>query len=180
MNEVDFDDEPYCEHCGHEARHSVSFRDVGDPLVTIIGFWPIEEYEHKAYDDRRISRCHYRTVCAHAHWDLQIIEAPTQAVIPQGIPVIGVDEPYIINQMGGDIPATAEPSNKVLELMTYTHPASATYILGNTHYQRPSDHFSCDELIGITMDDLEVADHSPFYGNQMAAMIWYDRKLKGI
>jgi hypothetical protein len=30
------------------------------------------------------------------------------------------------------------------------------------------------------MDDLDVAQHSPFYGNQMAAMIWYDRRLKRV
>jgi hypothetical protein len=81
--------------------------------------------------------------------------------------------------MGGDIAYSAEPPEHVQELEDFTHPASATYIFGNTHYQRPSDHFNCDLLVGVRMDDLEAANHSPFYGNQMAAMIWYDRRLKG-
>ncbi len=173
-------EEPHCENCGFQPFHSVSFRDPGDPIITIIGFWPIEEYEHQAYDDRRISRCHYRTVCNHAHWDLQIIETPDQAVIPKRIPVIGVDEPYVIDQMGGDIKTTEEPPEGVWELADFTHPPDATYIFGNTHYQRPSDFFACDALIGITMDDTDAASTSPFYGNQVAALIWYDRKLKGV
>lgn len=167
-----------CENCGHQERHSDTFRDSGDPLVTIIGFWPIEEMSHLGHDNRLISRCHYRTVCNHAHWDLQIIEEPDQAILPRGIPVIGVDEPYTIDQLSGDIPATAEPSDKIHELEDFNHPISATYIFGNTHYQRPSDFFDCDHLVGITMDDLDAAAQSPFYGNQMAAMIWYDRRLK--
>lgn len=173
-------DEESCAKCGHQELHSVSFRSAGDPLITIIGFWPIEEDQHRDYDDRRISKCHYRTACNHAHWDLQIIETPDQALIPAGVPVIGVDEPYIIDHQGGDIPVTAEPQMFTQELQDFEHPKSATYILGNTHYQRPSDHFKCDALVGITMDDLDVAQHSPFYGNQMVAMIWYDRKLKNM
>ncbi len=176
-------DEPECPNCGWHENHSDSFRDVGDPLVTIIGFWPVEEYEHKAFDDRRISRCHYRTVCNAAHWDLQLIEEPGMARVPPGIPIIGVDEPYIIDprsDRGDDIRVTAKPVTSIIELEDFEHPKSATYILGNTHYQRPSDHFECDQLIGITMDDLEAASYSPFYGNQMAALIWYDRRLKSV
>lgn len=171
-------DEPQCPNCGYQQIHSDTFRDAGDPMVTIIGFWPIEEMGHINHDDRLISRCHYRTVCNHAHWDLQIIEEPGQARIPKGIPVIGVDEPYLVDP-AGPVHVTAEPPEHVHELEDFMHPPSATYIFGNTYYQRPSDHFDCDQLVGITMDDLEAADHSPFYGNQMAAMIWYDRKLKG-
>lgn len=173
-------DEEQCPKCGYHERHSDSFRDAGDALVTIIGFWPIEEDQHRDYDDRRISRCHYRTVCYHAHWDLQIIEEPGQARLPQGVPIVGVDEPYTIDPQSGDHPATAEPLVRIHELQEFEHPKSATYILGNTHYQRPSDFFECDHLVGITMDDLEAASHSPFYGNQMAALIWYDRRLKGL
>jgi len=172
-------DEPVCPQCGFHDRHSISFREAGDPLVTIIGFWPIEEINHVGHDDRWVARCHYRTVCCHAHWDLQIIEEPGQAVIPKGIPVVGLDEPYVIDPQSGDHPASAQPSTRIQEMENFVHPASATYILGNTHYQRPSDYFDCDLLVGITMDDLEAASYSPFYGNQMAAMIWYDRKLKG-
>jgi hypothetical protein len=171
-------DEEQCPMCGFHELHSVSFRSAGDPLVTIIGFWPIEEDQHRNYDDRRISRCHYRTVCNHAHWDLQIIEEPGQAMIPKGVPVIGVDEPYKLNPQG-PVHVSKDPPEHIHELENFMHPASATYILGNTHYQRPSDHFDCDQLVGIIMDDLDAAEYSPFYGNQMAAMIWYDRKLKG-
>jgi hypothetical protein len=178
MSDGDGRDEVECPRCGFHERHSVSFRDAGDPLVTIIGFWPIEEKNHQEHDDFYISRCHYRTVCCHAHWDLQIIMEPGEARIPKGIPVVGVDEPYIIEHLGGEIPATLEPKDRIQELEDFMHPPSATYILGNTHYQRPTDHFECDHLVGITMDDLDAASHSPFYGNQMAAMIWYDRKLK--
>jgi hypothetical protein len=176
-------DEPFCPNCGFHPRHSVSFRDAGDPLVTIIGFWPIEEQYHQDHDDRWISRCHYRTVCCHAHYDLQIIETPADARIPKGIPVIGLDEPYTIVPQGGErgtVVGSVEPPESVIELIDFAHPKSATYIFGNTHYQRPSDHFDCDHLIGVTMDDEEAASHSPFYGNQLVALIWYDRKLKGL
>jgi hypothetical protein len=177
----DSNDEPFCPNCGYHDRHSITFRDAGDPVVTIIGFWPIEEQHHAEHDNRWISRCHYRTVCNHAHWDLQIIEEPGQALIPKGIPVVGLDEPYRIDHQGeSDIPYSAPPPSSVLELQNFEHPRSATYILGNTHYQRPSDYFDCDHLVGIMMDDLEAASHSPFYGNQVAAMIWYDRKMKGM
>lgn len=176
----DSHDELFCPNCGFHNRHSISFRDAGDPLVTIIGFWPIEETRHAFHDDRWISRCHYRTVCCHAHWDLQIIEEPREALIPKGIPVVGVDEPYEIDHQNDQYAVSAKPPANVNELSTFTHPESATYIFGNTHFQRPSDYFECDYLVGITMDDLEAASHSPFYGNQMAAMIWYDRKLKGL
>jgi hypothetical protein len=176
----DRNDDEQCPNCAWQERHSDSFRDAGDCLVTIIGFWPIEEYVHAVHDDRRISRCHYRTVCLHAHWDLQIIEEPEQARLPDGVPIIGVDEPYKIDPQSGDHAATEEPPHWIQELQDFSHPKSATYILGNTHYQRPSDYFPCDYLVGITMDDLEAASYSPFYGNQMAAMIWYDRRLKGL
>lgn len=172
-------DENFCPACGFHERHSVSFRDAGDALVTIIGLWPIEEQQHNFKDDRWISRCHYRTVCNHAHWDLQIIEEPGQARIPRGVPVVGVDEPYLLDPQG-PVHVSKDPPEHIHELQDFEHPKSATYILGNTHFQRPSDYFDCDLLVGITMDDLEAASHSPFYGNQMAAMIWYDRRLKGL
>ena len=172
-------DEPVCPQCGFHDRHSISFREAGDACVTIIGFWPIEEIGHVGMDDRWVARCHYRTVCCHAHWDLQIVEEPGHAVIPKGIPVVGVDEPYVIDPQG-PVHVNPHPPEAIHELEDFDHPKSATYILGNTHFQRPSDYFDCDLLVGITMDDLEAASHSPFYGNQMAAMIWYDRRLKGL
>jgi hypothetical protein len=163
-----------CPECGYHERHHVSFRAPGDELVTIIGFWPIEEQRNNFHDDRWISRCHYRTVCNHAHWDLQIIETPEAAVIPPGVPVIGLEEPHQVPD------SESPPPARVQELASFDHPQSATYILGNTEYQRPSAYFACDYLVGISMDDPESALESPFYGNQVAAMIWYDRRLKGL
>jgi len=172
--------EHYCTECGFHETHYKSFRSPGDPLVTVIGFWPIEEQHHNFKDDRWISRCHYRTVCNHAHYDLQIIETPDQAVIPQGVPVIAVEEPYDIQHQNDHYAVSTKPPEGVIDLPEFNHPASATYILGNTHFQRPTDYFKCDGALGLQMDDVEVARHSPFYGNQMVAMIWYDRKLKGL
>lgn len=177
------EEEMVCPDCGYHETHTKRWHEVGDPLVTIIGFWPVEERnDHMGYENRWVSRCHYRTACAHCHWDLQIIEEPNQAVIPPGIPVIGVEEPYAIE--GTRAPAgnstALEPGGDIIEMLEFDHPPSATYILGNTHYQRPSEHFALDFKIGITMDDPEIAGFSPLYSNQVIPLIWYDRRLKGI
>ena len=177
------EDEHICPECGYHQEHMKSWRQPGERLVTIIGFWPVEERGHMGFDNRWISRCHYRTACAHAHWDLQIIEEPGQALIPEGVPVISVEEPYPIEHR--DMPngiynsPTLEPGTDIQCMEEFMHPASATYILGNTFYQRPSDYFEFDHKIGIMMDDPEIASYSPLYGSQMATMIWYDRRLKG-
>ena len=67
--------------------------------------------------------------------------------------------------------AAKEPT----ELFDFEHPMNATYILGNTFYQRPSEHFAADHLLGITLDDLAIAEYSPLYGSQVVTLIWYDR-----
>jgi hypothetical protein len=178
---TDFSDYPnLCPACGYAKATFVSFRDAGDPLVTLIAFWPIEEIRHQAHEDRWVPRCQYFTACKHAHWDLQLIEHPDQAVLPPGIPVIGFDEPHRIDDLGGNEERSPLAPDHVIELANFPHPESATYIIGNTQYQRPSDHFVCESLIGITMDDPEVAADSTYYGSQIAAILWYDRKVKGL
>jgi hypothetical protein len=135
------------------------------------------------YEPRWPARCQYRTACAHAHWDLQIIETPDQAKIPKGIPVIGFDEPHEIEPREmpeGVVYPSVKPGESVIEMALFDHPPSATYIVGNTHYQRPGEHFSLDHTLGITMDDEEIAQYSTFYGSQIIPLIWYDRKLKGL
>lgn len=167
-----------CPQCGHHEIAEASFRDPGDPLVTIIAFWPIDELNQVGYEDRWVPRCQYYTAARHAHWDVQIVERPDQAKIPRGIPVIGFDEPHHIERQVEDVPASNPPSTRVQELQDFEHPLNATYIIGNTKYQRPSDHFECDYLVGITMDDPEAAEFSSYYGSQIAAILWYDLKLK--
>lgn len=170
-----------CPECGFHEKHFVSFREPGDSVVTVIAFWPVSEWDFQKTEDRWISRCHYRTVCNHAHWDLQLIENPDQAVIPPGIPVIGLEEPYRIDpERLDEISVSIPPPDRVQCLEEFEHPEAATYIFGSTDYQRPSDHFECDLLVGIMMDDIEAASQSPLYGNQVAALIWYDRRLKGL
>lgn len=136
------------------------------------------------YDDRWISRCYYRTACAHAHWDLQIVEEPGQTIIPEGIPTIGLESPNPIEERPHPDPdyrhPTVEPGPDIMELAAFDHPINATYIIGNTHFERPSDHFTVDYKLGVSMDDPEIAAYSPFYGSQVVPLIWYDRKLKGL
>ncbi len=170
--------EDICPGCGYHETHFRQWAHTGDHVVTIIGFWPVEEKGLVGYDNRWISRCHYRTACAHAHWNLQIIEKPEQAQIPANIPVISVEEPYAIAER--DTRGTVEPGSDIIELQKFRHPKSATYILGNTFYQRPSDYYPVDFKVGMTMSDLEIAKFSPLYGNQMTSIIWYDRVLKGV
>jgi hypothetical protein len=167
-----------CPACGYAETTFTSFRDAGDPLVTIIAFWPIEEIRHEEHEDRWVPRCQYFTACKSAHWDLQLIEHPGQAVIPPGVPVIGFDEPHRIDRLGMGEKRSDLAPEVVIELLEFEHPESATYIIGNTQYQRPSDHFQCDALIGITMDDQEVAAEATYYGSQIAAILWYDRRMK--
>lgn len=171
----------FCPQCGHHDSHYANFRQPGDPLVTVIGFWPIEEKNQLGYDNAWISRCHYRTACAHAHWNVQIIENPEQARVPKGPKVVCLEEPYKIQQMdimGQGYSSSELPQHQITLLEDFEHPEDVTYIMGNTFFQRPSDHFKYDYLVGMEMDDPEIAAYSPLYGNQLATILWWDRKLK--
>lgn len=170
----------FCEGCGHSPTHSRSWIEKGDPRVHIIAFWPIEERGLMGYDNRWISRCHLRTACAQSHYSLQIIEEPHQAYLPKGLPVIGVEEPHEIEDTERDgIETSLYPPPDIRELFSFVHPRDAVYIVGNTYYQRPSDHFNTDISLGITMNDNDLANYSPYYGDQLIPIIWYDRTIKG-
>lgn len=181
-------DEEICPHCGYHEEHKVAWWQPGDPLITVIAFWPVEERTHFGYDNRWISRCYFRTACAHAHYNVQLIEDPRQAVLPPGVPVVCLEEPYPIREdmlvredPEGEVHTTRQVARgEVIDLQAFTHPVNATYILGNTYYQRPSDHFPADHLVGITPGDPEIAAYSPLYGSQVVTMIWWDRKLKSM
>ena len=162
--------------CQHQFTHRRDWHEEGDPFVTIIAFWPVEEVDRKGYDNRWISRCHLRTACAQAHFNLQIIERPEQAVIPEGVPIIGLEEPYEILDTERKVKATSMV--KTSNILTFSHPRDAVYIVGNTFYQRPSDHFDTAISLGMPVYDEEIANYSPLYGDQMVSIIWYDRLVK--
>ena len=150
-----------CPQCGYEPKHTESW---GEPKVHIIGFWPVEERGLQGYDNHFISRCRYRTACAQAHYSLQIIERPEQAELPVGLPVISMEEP--------------DYTRGVIELQDFKHPEEAVYILGNSKLAFPSGFFDVDYKVGIKYNDTDIAAYSPFYGDQIVSIIWYDRLLK--
>lgn len=165
-----------CPECGYQPTHEVSFHAPGDPLVKIIGFWPVEERSHRAHDSRFLSKCYYNTACSNANYDLQLIEEPDQAVLIPGIPVVSLEEPHLIDitaSIEENIQASADPPSDVIEISAFNHPLSAIYILGNTLYQRPSDYFDVDYKLGIRTAN----DRMPLYGAQLVTLIWYDRRL---
>ena len=172
-----------CPGCGYQETHTRSWWTKDDPMVTIIAFWPVEESsgDLAGYADHPISRGYLRTSCAQAHYCLQIITTPDQAVIPFNIPVIGVEEPYtIMDTERHGITTNINPVKEMADMLSFDHPTDATYIVGNTYYQRPSDHFDIDISLGLTMNDNDIANYSPLYGAQLVPIIWYDRMVKSL
>ncbi len=152
-----------CPSCGHTHIWDANWVQQGDPVVTIIGLWPIEERTLTETDPRYLSRCYYNTACHNGRFNLQIIEHPGQARIPPGIPLVSLEEPT--------------NKNDIL-LQDYNHPLSCTYVLGNSKYQRPSEHFDVDEIVSIRTE--AFVPGLCFYGAQVAPLIWYDRMIKGL
>ncbi len=141
----------------------------GKNKVTIIGFWPLGEYgaegdEKDLYENKQISCCYYRAACMPCEFDLQIVTDIEEVVIPPGIPVVALEEPF---------------REGTVDMKDFKHPPSATYIIGNTIHEFPSDYFDIQHRVSLTVPDQEMAVHIPFYGSQIASIIWYDRHLKG-
>lgn len=162
--------EDQCPHCGYSETWSARWTRAGDPAVTIIAFWPIEERTLQHHDSHFISRCYYNTACHNARFDLQLISTPDQALITPGIPVISVEEPLLTEEDSSPVDFRG-----VETLIGFDHPASATYIIGSTRFHRPSDHFDVDHRLSIPVNQ---ENQFPLYGAQVVPLIWYDRLMQ--
>jgi len=60
------------------------------------------------------------------------------------------------------------------ELHSFVHPKDAIYIVGNSQYRWPSQHFKTDYCVHIKTPK---ADH-PLYGDQVLAMVLNDKENK--
>lgn len=143
-----------------------NFKDTDGPEITIIGFWDMNERsgDFEEPDALFLCRCYYRTSCILPKYNLQIISCPEQALIPKDKPIICMEE--------------KREDDVQINIKDFAHPEEATYIIGNSKYEYPSDYFPFDFNIYIDVPDSERACCAPFYGNQVVSIIWYDRYLK--
>jgi hypothetical protein len=151
-----------------DVAYYTEFHKAGMPRVTLIAFWPTQECPGKMakYEDKYLSCTYYRVACAGTNMDLQIVEHPEFILLPMNTPVISMEEP--------------REGVASYDLKNFEHPRDATYLIGNSEYQFPSDYVNCEGIITIKVPDLEYAEYAPFYGPQAAAILWYDRNLKGL
>jgi len=72
-----------------------------------------------------------------------------------------------------DLPLIAleEPHHATTDLRSFSHPADAIYVVGNSRYPRPSDYFLAAHRVSIKAP----GSGHPLYGDQVAAIVMNDR-----
>jgi len=139
----------------------------GGPKVTVIAFWPVEELSsnYEKPEAKSISCCYYRAAAITSKFSLQVITKPEQASIPERIPVVAFEESRRTDQY-------------VFDFVEFHHSVNMTYVLGNTYYQYPSEHFDVDYIVNVEVYGKPENRKAPFYGSQVIPLIWYDRELQ--
>jgi len=126
-----------------------------DRNVTIIGFYPWTECLN--VDMKLRFETHYLALTFCYGVSGQLIDHPKEAQIYGNRPVVAIQE-----VVAGD---------ESTSLIDFEHPRDAVYIVGNSRYRWPSEHFVVTSKVHIPTGNPE----HPMYGDQALAVAMYDK-----
>ena len=139
--------------------HDQIIKKVADINVKIIGFYPTPECNHEEVKRRFTS--HNLSLTLGYGVSGQLINHPDEARIYGNRPVVAIQE-----VVEGD---------ESVSLIDFEHPRDAVYIVGNSQYRWPSEHFSqITHKVHIPTGNPE----HPIYGDQVLAIALYDKFSK--
>ena len=131
---------------------------ASDPHIFIVGFYPHPECDDPVRKQR--FECHYWSLMHTYGVSLQLVDSVDEVMLGGDHPIVVVEE--------------ERDGVESVELIRFTHPKNAMYIVGNSEYRWPSDHFDADFRVHVKTPK---PDH-PLYGDQVLAIVLNDQENK--
>ena len=124
------------------------------PISSLIGFYPYPETNPA---NAKVFEQHYLSLHFTYQVNVQVVRDPAE--------IFPGFEGAIVSIQEGD---------HSHELEDFVHPEQCIYVAGNSMYQYPADFMHTDYQVRI---QVPAPDH-PLYGDQAAAIVLNDRRLK--
>lgn len=146
-----------------KARHTFTGRTKSkSPNITFVVFYPSPET--LSDPGRKFAfACHYRALALTYKITIYMINTAEELqLFNDNRPFISIEEKRV--------------NKGSILLQNFNHARDVIYLLGSSVYPHPSDLITTQNRIHIDVVDSK----HPLYGDQCAAMIMYDRSVKGV